>query len=437
MGVGKTKCAIDLIRSIREIQRVLVLCPKAVVPVWPRQVEIHGDESIRVFAETKGALKKRAEEAEKFLAIEGPSEEPRSKRIIVANYESIDQNSSVWADWAEKVRWDLLVFDEAHRLKAPGGVRSRWAARLAKKVPRRLALSGTPMPHSPLDVYAQYRTLDPTVFGTSFEAFKRRYSEPDPYFPSKIRKWLNQAELSSLTSTIMMQVRASDVFDLPEAVHVERAVELEPATRRIYDSMENEFLAWVEEAQEEATAANALARLTRLRQIAGGFVCTESGKDSRISSEKADMLEEILDELGPDEPLVVFCVFHEDLEAIHGVAAKLGRGSMELSGRNNSLAEWQTGGAQVLAAQVQSGKEGVDLTRARHVCYYDPGLSLGDHEQSLARVRRPGQTSRTVWYHHLVARGTVDETIYAAHQAKRDVIEAILGNARERTKARK
>ena len=67
--------------------------------------------------------------------------------------------------------------DESHRLKSPSGKISRFASQLSDRSRRRLALSGTPMPHSPLDIYAQYRALDKSVFGVHHQQFKNRYAE--------------------------------------------------------------------------------------------------------------------------------------------------------------------------------------------------------------------------------------------------------------------
>ena len=67
-----------------------------------------------------------------------------------------------------------------HNCKAPGGVMSRFVATLARRVPLRVGLTGTPMPHSPLDVYGQYRILDPEIFGTSYRRFMYEYAITKP-----------------------------------------------------------------------------------------------------------------------------------------------------------------------------------------------------------------------------------------------------------------
>jgi SNF2 family DNA or RNA helicase len=67
----------------------------------------------------------------------------------------------------------------------------------------------------------------------------------------------------------------------------------------------------------------------------------------------------------------------------------------------------------------------VDLTRARYSIYYSLSFSLGEYDQALSRVHRPGQT-RPVEHIHLVARNTVDGKIMRALEARAEVVEAIL-----------
>ncbi len=83
----------------------------------------------------------------------------------------------------------------------------------------------------------------------------------------------------------------------------------------------------------------------------------------------------------------------------------------------------------MLAVQIQAGGTGIDLTRACYCVYMSVGFSLGDYEQSLARVHRPGQ-DRTVWYYHIVGRDTVDEMVYHALRARKNLVEGVLDGIR-------
>jgi SNF2 family DNA or RNA helicase len=96
-----------------------------------------------------------------------------------------------------------------------------------------------------------------------------------------------------------------------------------------------------------------------------------------------------------------------------------------LSGRRDEIARWQAGEAQVLAVQIDSGGEGVDLTRARYSIFYSTGFKLGKYEQAKARTHRPGQL-KPVMHIHLIARRTVDERIMRALEKRAQIVESIL-----------
>jgi SNF2 family DNA or RNA helicase len=116
---------------------------------------------------------------------------------------------------------------------------------------------------------------------------------------------------------------------------------------------------------------------------------------------------------------------HADLDAVHEACRELSYKSAELSGRQDGLKRWQEGESQVLAVQIGAGGVGVDLTRARYSIYYSLSFSLGEYDQALSRVHRPGQT-RPVEHIHLVAKGTVDDKIMRALEKRAEVIQAIL-----------
>jgi SNF2 family DNA or RNA helicase len=345
--------------------------------------------------------------------------------VVVVNYDSVWRGEL--GKLIEQTKWSAIVLDESHRIKAPGGKASRWLAKLAAKHEhaKRLCLTGTPMPHSPLDLYGQFRFLDQQVFGTSFTRMRARYAECDARFPSKVKRWRNQDELAAKLDAHSWRVTADEVLDLPEAIHDTIPVPLSPATMKFYRQMEKEMVADIESGT--VTAANALTKLLRLQQATGGYAKTDELGTVLIDGTptKRQMLEDRLDDLPATEPVVVFARFRSDLDDVQAAARTLGREYAEVSGDRKDLERWQAGEATILGVQIQSGGVGIDLTRAAYAFYYSLGFSLGDYEQSLARLRRPGQ-GRCVRYYHLVAPGTVDEQVYAALKERRSVIDAVL-----------
>ena len=108
------------------------------------------------FPSTRKKLERAAEGLKLATARRGPA-------IVIVNYESAWRKPL--GQWLKDQHWDLLIMDESHRIKNASGETSRFVSQLSDRSRRRLALTGTPMPHSPLDIYAQYRAIDKSIFG--------------------------------------------------------------------------------------------------------------------------------------------------------------------------------------------------------------------------------------------------------------------------------
>ena len=418
MGTGKTLVAIMLLLFLRA-RRVLIASPLRVVPVWVTQIERHVGIKVVTVAldEDAGAVEKKRRLAEEKLQLAHARGVPF---ICIVNYDSAWREP--FASWAEKLHWDLVIADEAHRIKAPGGKASLFFKRMRTRANYRVALTGTPMPHGPLDIYAVFRFLDITIFGPGFAPFRQEYAVMGGYHNKQITGFQKLDQLERLMGKITFRV-GKEVLDLPPETHVTYHCDLAGEARRVYRDLEEDFVAQVLDGT--VTAANAMVKLLRLQQVTGGVVPTDDGVVHRIDNSKQKLLADMLEDIGEDEPVVVFCRFHADLDAVHEACEQNGFASLELSGRRDELKRWQAGDAQVLAVQISAGGVGVDLTRARFSMYYSLSFSLGEYDQALCRVHRPGQT-RPVEHIHLVARNTVDIKIMRALEKRAEVVQAIL-----------
>jgi len=412
MGTGKTKVTIDVIQNDPNLRRILILCPVSVIGVWHREIQKHGVGFWNVPV-LQGAVKKRAELSAQALA------DNSGRTVLIVNYEA------AWREPLAKLlkgeQFDAVVFDEIHKIKAPGGVASRFCQALAKTARKKFGLTGTMMPGSPMDIYAQFRALNSGIFGTSFAKFRSRYAIMGGYGGYEVVDYQNQEELREKIRFMTYEVGA-DVLDLPEAIHTYRECQLGRDALRAYRGVENDFFAQVESG--EITASNALVKLLRMRQITGGHVTDDDGVTTQIDKAKEKLLDDTLEDLG-GEPTVIFCQFVADIDTIRRVGEARGLKVLELSGRVKQNFEFQEGEGDILVVQIQSGGVGIDLTRARYCIYYSVGFNLGEYLQSLARVHRPGQ-ERSVTYIHLLAAGTVDQAVYNALQKKQDIVEHVL-----------
>ena len=173
MGTGKTRVAIESISRLRSARRILVVVPLSAAPIWRREVHKWAPEARTVTA-TRGSIKLRA------LKIKHLLQRTHKRRIyFIVGYESY------WREplrrWILKWEPDVIIYDEAHRLKSRGARQSTFAHSMASKgnkihTPRYiLALTGTPMPNGAQDAFSIFKALNPDIFGSRYIDFEDRY----------------------------------------------------------------------------------------------------------------------------------------------------------------------------------------------------------------------------------------------------------------------
>jgi len=415
MGTGKTLTSLSFARAI-ESKRTLVVCPKSVIPTWSREARSwFGDYFTTI------------------LPLDGDSGDAYSKAnllrqavrslpaLVVVNYESLIRQELHEA--AKSVEWDLLILDEAHWVKNHKSKRFKYLSELKRRFS--IALSGTPMTQGPQDLWSQAYLLDPSYLGPNYYAYINTYTIKGGFKGKQIVGVKNQDRLAKKTSRFMMRVSIDDVLELPEQIFLEAPVYLSDEAMRLHDELWRSL--WDYLKAEELNLPTAATAILRMQQLTGGYFVRGDTK-LRVDRAKEEALSDLVESLG-DEPVVVFAIFHDDLDVISEVAKRTGRAYGELSGRRNDLDSFQRGLVDLLAVQIRSGGIGVDLTRSRYAVYYSLGYNLGDYLQSLARIRRPGQTRKTVYY-HLIAKGTIDEHVYRALSRKQDVVDSLVSMVR-------
>lgn len=415
MGRGKSRVVVEYLLEKR-FNRTLITCPKSVIQVWPKEFQKYSNDEFRVLALTEGSV------SDKALLARSAFVNKAKPVVLIINYEACREPA--FLKFLNSTLFDLIVLDESHRCASPGSKTTRIFRQLAKRTPYRLALTGTPFADNPLDIYGQYLFVDRSVFGTSFNDFRSRYAVLDPSAPyPKILKYQNQLELQEKFYSAAFDPHKFKDIELPNAEDSVRYCELSPSARKVYKEVEKDFYSQVEAG--EISVKNALTKLLRLQQITGGYLKLDEGVYEKIDDSKPQLLQEVLEEIAPEEPIVIFARFRADLDEILKACRKVERLTSELSGRENTLKQWQDEGSNVLVCQISAGSVGIDLTRAAYCIYYSTGFGLAEWEQSRARTLRPGQT-RNVVYINLISKGTVDVKVHYALEHKQDVVESIL-----------
>lgn len=359
----------------------------------------------------------------------------KSHRLLLINYERVRPIIKKM----RKQPWDLVIYDEAQRLKKRSSKQSKDAYRLRHVARRRVLLSGTPVEQAPQDLWAQLRFAAPEVLGERWADFEARWLKRSGYmgYELKFRMELLPKFLA-IVEPHFLRITKEQVLDLPPLRYVRVPVDLLGDQRRVYDEITREMVAEV--AGGWVTCDLAITQLVRQQQICGGFVRLdpteeerareEKGREVRVGKAKQRRLRALLGRV--ERPVVIFCRYREELAQIvealpAGARYGLVRGGRKGTKRERTTAveSFQRGELDYLVCQVKAGGVGLDMFRACVAIFYSAPWSWIDFDQAVSRIHRRGQT-RACTIYLLFAANTVDSEVYKALLLKKSVTELIL-----------
>lgn len=413
MGLGKTVITLTAVQHLMydsfEVSKVLVIAPLRVAwDTWSREAEKWDHLAGLRIAKVLGAEKKRAE----ALA--------QDADIYVINRENV-----AWLVGVVGKRWDfdMVVIDELSSFKSNTSQRFKALKKVRPKMRRVVGLTGTPAANNLMDLWAEMYLLDMGQrLGTKIGVYRQAYFKPgwvspqgivyryDPY-PGAMKA------ISERIKDIAISMKAKDYLELPDVIENTIEVELPDQAAKAYSKMEKEALLSFDET--EITAFNAAAVMTKLSQIANGFVYGSDEKAVRIHDAKLDALKEIIEQA--DGPVLVFYRYREDMQ--HILEKIEGSRSLETE---SDIEDWNTGKIPVLLAHPASVGYGLNLQQGGHIIvWFGLTWSLEQYQQANARLHRQGQ-EKPVLVCHILARGTVDGEIMKSLEKKDTTQEAIL-----------
>ena len=417
-----------------KVKKVLIVAPTSVCAVWPKEFNDYADfkYTIKVLLGDKKSRIKALDDLDKF-----PFE---ALKVAVINYEST---------WREDIfdrllafDADLIIADESQRIKTHDAAQSKAMHQLGDKARYKLILSGTPVQNEAVDIFSQYRFLDPTIFGMNFYAFRGRYCVMGGFNRKQIVQYRDLDALIKKEHSIAYRVTKEEALDLPEQTFENRYITLSKKERNIYDKLRRDSFAELD-GGGTITATTVLTKLLRLQQFTGGFLVEDdAAKPQLVSRGKLDALADILQDYVVEgkKKLVIFARFipevMEIIKLANDIAGKHGMQTVAIYGdikkelRGDIVQQFQTDPATtVFVGQIDTAGTGITLTAADTCVYYSENFNYATYEQSLSRIHRIGQRHPCT-YIHLVAEKTVDELILKSLAAKEDLAKAVVDDWR-------
>jgi len=435
-GTGKTLTAIMLARywmfKAGGALKVLVVSPPITLQNWKREwleASKFTESNVRIVYGT--ALKRSEVFSDKKL------------QVAITNYESFLMGGVI----AGIKQWkpDVLILDEVHRCKNPSSKRSKAVYDIAKSVKQRIIMTGTPILNTPMDIFAQWRSLDlGEAFGKNYFEFRGKYFyDKNGRMPAHIHfpKWeIKPAGLQQIKEIIAphsMFVAKSDCLDLPPLVKMQVKVQLSGEQRKLYNSMAKDFIAFAESGVSVARLC--LTKSLRLQQIVSGFLTVEGDNGESSNHEikdnpRLDALSELLEDRAEGSKIIVWASFRHNYAQIAAVCAKLSLPYVEIHG-DKTQREKDTAverfnkddSVRVLIGHPGSGGIGINLVSSNVTIFYSRTWNLEHDVQAEARNYRGGsEIHAKVTRIDLVAEDTIDELVAAKLDEKQGVSDSVV-----------
>jgi superfamily II DNA or RNA helicase len=426
MGLGKTVQAIaaaGLLHQLRDIQRVLIVCPASLKHQWAREISRFTSFSTGVI---EGNIKTRREA---YL-------HPAFFNII--NYELVLRDE----DDLRRLKPDLIILDEAQRIK-------NWRTKTADAVkrlrsPYAFVLTGTPLENRLDELYSIFQFIDPNILGPLWR-FNQRFFQVERRDTGsyKVLGYKNLDELRGIISPyVLRRVRDEVLDDLPDRIDNNFFVPMTDPQWKAYEEFRATVAKLIATARRRPLTPKEqkmlLGALVKMRLICNALALHDpdlSAKDREKTSPKLQELTEILDDevASNGHKAILFSQWTNMLHLTYPVLERLNLGHVTLSGdvptpkRGPLIEKFFNDDKCKIFLSTDAGGVGLNLQAASLVVNLDLPWNPAVLDQRIARAHRHGQP-HTVNVINLVAKGTIEERMLDTLAAKRNVFAGVFGN---------
>jgi len=411
VGLGKTPQAIGMAELLaREvgIERVLVVCPASLKTQWRREIERFTERDCQLVV---------GNASERRAAYQAPA------FFTICNYEQVLRDAAAIGAG----RWDLVILDEAQRIKNWEAKTSRVVKALRSRFA--LALSATPLENRIDDLYSVVEFVDERRLGPAFRFFARHRKSDEK---GKVLGYGGLGELrEQLAPVLLRRTRASVLQDLPP--RTTEVVRIEPtgAQADLHDAHMRTVAAIVRKRfLTEMDLLRLRKALLMCRMAADASVLVD--KIAPGHSSKLERLEELLGELlREDRKIVLFSEWTSMLDQIERRLRRLRARWVRLDGsvpqrkRQALIDSFRSDPACRLFLATNAGSTGLNLQCADTVVNVDLPWNPAVLEQRIGRVHRLGQ-HRPVQVFVLVTEATIEENLLGSLAAKHELAQAVL-----------
>lgn len=414
MGIGKSAACLhrlnDMFRNV-EATAALVIAPLRVANLtWPSEIKTWDQFRWMRVANLRTESGKRD-----FLN--------GKAHIYLINWEAMPLLVQLVEQRKGKLPYDVVIFDELTKAKNPSSKRVNLYRRKIPRASYHWGLTGTPMPNSWQDLFAQVRLVDDGErFGRNFLEFKRTYffaPEQNAFTESAADRqpWMPKANtvatLENKIADMTVTLKSSDWLDIPDTIYEDVEIDFTPELQKRYTKLERELVVQLRQ-DKMLNVANAAALVTKLLQFTSGHIYDEEKIAHPVHNLKFDALKKIVAK--EKQPLFLASIFQHEQDRLRQQfsEARFFADAKTIKAQETLLADWNAGKVKMLVAHPASVGHGLNFQYGSSVMVWLTLTYSREHyEQMIARLARRGQESLIKIY-RLMIPGTVDDAVAEA-----------------------
>lgn len=416
-GLGKTKIAIDILLywlNNQMVDVVLIVTKKQLVSNWIGEFKDHTGLKPAILTSNK---------AENYFVFNGKN------RLIVTNFEVLSSELKRFRNYLDILNVGVII-DESAKLKNPESKLTQIFFELREKFKRRIIMTGTPIANRPYDIWSQIYFLDGgKSLGENFYDFKSNADLLNNLNRNTSKAQDFEEHISSIYAKIsdftVRETKNSGIISLPDKEYINDLVSFESEQYQMYERIRKEMQILIEKNSKTFVddSSASLKRLLRLVQVTSNPKLIDelyfgpSAKELELDK----LIKKIIDN---GEKVIVWSSFIENVDYYNNKYREQGsakiHGKMNIEARVKSIDRFKHDvDVSILFATPQSAKEGLTLTVANNVIFYDRGFSLDDYLQAQDRIHRISQKKKCYIY-NLMIEDSIDEWVDILLKAKEE-----------------